>query len=313
MADLTKKDYENLLESFMDNNTNTYNSSDKVKVSVKPINKSYNEKKKKKLFYIDKIITTVATIVFVISTILLVHGIIALNENHHCSFCRVYNSIASVLLDGKSSESTDIDTTEKPKESDYKNLPDSYFDNSKSFDNIKENVKEIYSNNFKNLDPISQAELLSNILKYEQYILGCNFNIDVKIKQIDASDNGILTYGYYSNSSHTIVINNQVIQEHSPEDVISTLLHEAKHAQQHFYVDFYENVFSNLSVNEQEKYKILPIIEYAKAYQTDFHNYVDADEDFSAYKSQLCEVNAEEYANSEIQTYHNFAKNQGLI
>ena len=40
---------------------------------------------------------------------------------------------------------------------------------------------------------------------------------------------------------------------------------------------------------------------------------MDADEDFSTYKSQLCEVNAEEYADSELQTYHNFAINQGLI
>lgn len=313
MSELTKNDYEKLMESFMNNGKSTYNSSDEVKVSVKPINKSYNEKNKKKLFYIDKTITTVATIVFVISTILLVHGIIALNENHHCSFCGVYNSITSVLLDGKSSKSTDLDTTEKPKESDYEILPDSYFDNSKSFDNIKEYVKEVYSDNFKNLDPISQAKLLSNILKYEQYILGCNFNIDVKIEQIDVSDNDILTYGYYLSPSHTIVINNQIIQENSPEDVISTLLHEVKHAQQHFYVDFYEDVFSNLSVDNQEKYKSLPIIEYAKAYQTSFYNYVDADEDFSAYKSQLCEVNAEEYADSELQTYHNFAINQGLI
>lgn len=128
MSELTKNDYEKLMESFMNNGKSTYNSSDEVKVSVKPINKSYNEKKKKKLFYIDKAITTVATIVFVISTILLVHGIIALNENHHCSFCGIYNSITSVLLDGKSSESSDLDTTEKPKESDYEILPDSYFD-----------------------------------------------------------------------------------------------------------------------------------------------------------------------------------------
>lgn len=50
MSELTKNDYEKLMESFMNNGKSTYNSSDEVKVSVKPINKSYNEKKKKNCF-----------------------------------------------------------------------------------------------------------------------------------------------------------------------------------------------------------------------------------------------------------------------
>ena len=45
-ARFDKKDCEELMKSFINNSKSTYNSSDEIKASVKPINKSYREKRK---------------------------------------------------------------------------------------------------------------------------------------------------------------------------------------------------------------------------------------------------------------------------
>lgn len=104
------------------------------------------------------------------------------------------------------------------------------------------------------------------------------------------------TYGFYVDSTHEIVISMTSVLHDPPEDLLNIVCHEAYHGYQHCLVDVYET----LDTQTRE----LKLFQQTAAYQTEFQNYTDGEDDFESYYRQACESDARAYATDAVRDYY---------
>ena len=88
--------------------------------------------------------------------------------------------------------------------------------------------------------------------------------------------------GVYSPQKNRITLNKQLLKEEEPQRTIRTLLHEARHAFQHFAVE--------------HPWRAKPDESNIYSWEFSIENYISSDVDFNMYQSQPIEADADDFA-----------------
>lgn len=88
--------------------------------------------------------------------------------------------------------------------------------------------------------------------------------------------------GAYNPENNTITLNRDLLEKESPEKLMSTILHEARHAYQHYAIEHLDWV--NVSAETIAEWK------------ENFDYYIRPEYDFNAYVNQPVEVDADCFA-----------------
>ena len=127
-----------------------------------------------------------------------------------------------------------------------------------------------------------RKQILRELLEEMQKIYGVSLN-NIMISSIE-SEPGYITYGYFQNSSGTICINADLLNDVSNyKNIIDTLAHEMRHAYQYAVISNPENY----QVDE----------ETVEEWRENFNDYKTTDDDgYQAYRNQPIEKDAREFA-----------------
>lgn len=88
--------------------------------------------------------------------------------------------------------------------------------------------------------------------------------------------------GVYNPDSNTIILNSLLLDEENPRKIMRTLLHEARHAFQHFAVE--------------HPWRDKPDESNIYSWEFSIENYISSDVDFNMYQSQSIEADADDFA-----------------
>ena len=141
------------------------------------------------------------------------------------------------------------------------------------------------------LDLQERLNICQTVVAIECNYLGIPHDIHVVTTTL-----GDTLSGSYSPETHTIKIDLLYLQTSPPDEVLSTLLHESYHAYQQILVGLYE------SLTDDEK--SLFIFKSAEVYAQEFAVYISSEKDSLEYASQLCEIDAREYAADGVDEYY---------
>lgn len=146
-------------------------------------------------------------------------------------------------------------------------------------------------------EPLTTQEklnVLQDVCNCEKNYWGMSY--DVSIVMDDLADR---TWGSYSDNERRITIDKQHLENDDPADILSTILHEMYHSQEHNLVRLYLD-----STEAQRKMRVfLNCNEYLKEmadYQDGGTNY----ESFMRYYCQYMERDSRSYAKEAVQTYY---------
>lgn len=105
---------------------------------------------------------------------------------------------------------------------------------SENISNYLEGVEEIKNENWQNLSLEQKEEVLNKI---EQHIAGIEHRPALKVELENLPER---TLGYQNASEHKIALNSRYVGSSDPnlrKEVINTIIHEGRHAYQHYNVD----------------------------------------------------------------------------
>lgn len=105
-------------------------------------------------------------------------------------------------------------------------------------------------------------------------------------------------YGSYSSQTKTIIINVEHLANDPAEDVLDTLLHEARHAYQHAAV----NAFNAIEEDLSEEAKALSCFKTIESYRDNFENYISGNGDYYSYYDQEVESDSRSWAEWRIMS-----------
>lgn len=173
--------------------------------------------------------------------------------------------------------------------------------------NYSETLMNLEESKWVNLSFQEKLDLLQILANIEANYLGISHELTVISMTLEED-----LCGYYSDYRYLIVINTTHIESSSSYDVLNTLCHEAYHAYQHRQVQLYNQL-------DDDSKKLLMFSD-ASVYNEEFGiNYISGtdDDDFWDYYTQLCEVNAREYAEESVLYYEylieiEYAENVGI-
>lgn len=162
---------------------------------------------------------------------------------------------------------------------------------SDSFNNVRDSLKsekwETYSNQEK-------LDILQVICDYEcKNTLGCE-----SPKVVAGYPERDTIYGSFSYQTKTITINVEHLANDPAEDVLDTLLHEARHVYQHATV----NAFNAIEEDLSEEAKALSCFKTIESYRENFENYVSGNEDYYSYYDQGVESDSRSWAEWKIMS-----------
>lgn len=163
-----------------------------------------------------------------------------------------------------------------------------------SFKSVRDSLQsekwETYSNQEK-------LDILQVICDYEcKNNLGCD-----SPKVVAGHPERDTIYGSYSSKTKTITISVEHLANDSAENVLDTLLHEARHAYQHATV----NAFNAIEENLSEEAKALSCFKAMESYRNNFENYISGNEDYYSYYDQDVESDSRSWAEWRIMSeYH---------
>lgn len=154
---------------------------------------------------------------------------------------------------------------------------------------IKAHLKElmpIIDGTYNELSLAERLDIFQIIVNVECTYFGSSIPIPIKIKSI-SSENGT-TYAYYNNGKETIYLNESVFNDLDVEDALYIVLHETYHVYQHEQ--------KKLSESVPDELKNLSMLSSAKECKEGLDNYISSGEDYSEYKNQSIEQDADAYA-----------------
>lgn len=161
---------------------------------------------------------------------------------------------------------------------------------------IKAHLKEfmpIIDGTYNELSLTQRLDIFQTIVNVECTYFGSSVAIPLKIKPI-SSENGT-TYAYYNNGEETIYLNESVFNDLDVEDALYIVLHETYHVYQHEQKKLYESVPDEL--------KDLSTLSSAKECKEGLDNYISSGENYSEYKNQSIEQDADDYAYITTREY----------
>ena len=109
-------------------------------------------------------------------------------------------------------------------------------------------------------------------------------------------------YGSYSSQTKTITISVEHLANDSVEDVLDTLLHEARHAYQHATVSALKAIEKDLS----EEAKALSCFRTIETYRDNLENYINGSKDYYSYYDQDVESDSRSWAEWRIMSEYNY-------
>ena len=108
--------------------------------------------------------------------------------------------------------------------------------------------------------------------------------------------------GYYNNTTRTITINADHLQNGRTEDVLDTLLHEIRHHMQHRMVDLYCSVEPHI----QEEHRNMSPFREASVFLDNFNDYHSSEDGYENYYGQAVEEDSREWATARMRWYRSF-------
>lgn len=162
--------------------------------------------------------------------------------------------------------------------------------------------EQTISNNIDTVLKLQEEEWCSLSTKDKLDVLQCVANIEAHYLGISnelnvgAANLPEYTLACYSDSSHTIYINLEHLENDPVDEVLNSCCHETYHSYQHRLVDAYNEA--------SEEVQKLRIYRNTVHYVDEFGAYVDGYEDFCSYYSQQCEKDARTYAEDAVEDYY---------
>ncbi len=136
-----------------------------------------------------------------------------------------------------------------------------------------------------------RVEVLQVIANIEQTYLGLPHPLHVGASYLQ---NGL--YGYYDDSTFSIVINLEYLKEKPSYEMVDTICHEAFHGLQHCEIDAYDEL--------EEELKHLLLFYEVALYKEEFANYPNCFDDFASYYDLEVEQSARAYAKKATIEYY---------
>lgn len=155
---------------------------------------------------------------------------------------------------------------------------------------IKAHLKDvmpIIDGTYNELSLAERLDIFQIIVNIECTYFGSSIAVPVIIKPFSSENNGT-TYAYYNNGKETIYLNESVFNDLDVEDALYIVLHETYHVYQHEQKKLYESVPDEL--------KNLSMLSSAKECKEGLDNYISSGENYSEYKNQSIEQDADAYA-----------------
>ncbi len=156
--------------------------------------------------------------------------------------------------------------------------------------NNMEYLTLLYEDTWNELTAVERLDVLQKVADVERRYLGIPHELKVCAANLD-----IDTLGCYRENTHEIIVDIDHLMNDSPEDIVDTICHEARHAYQHRLIDAYDQVDDDL--------KNLLIFYSVPDYKAEFSDYTDAEEDDYAYTYQKCEIDSRRYAKTATDEY----------
>lgn len=163
--------------------------------------------------------------------------------------------------------------------------------NDQSLSNNMETIVFLKEDKWRPLTVQEKLNILQTAANVEQNFLGLSTELNVGTANLDDD-----CLGYYSDETHEIIINMDLLVNGSPSEVLLCLCHEVYHSYQHRLVEAY-NEASECSKNLKIFYK-------ANSYVNEFAEYINGEEDFCGYYDQECESDARDYAKEAVSDYY---------
>lgn len=171
-------------------------------------------------------------------------------------------------------------------------IPDSQW----TFENQTETLKILSPENWETAgidNKLNAMQCLANIYAHEFQ----SNQLDLIGEEMESNE--IYTRaGYYSHDNKTIYMNTTVLETCDAETAIDTVSHEFYHSIQNYLIEEY--YAADERTRKQDKFA------HVEEYIEELEHYIDASEGYDAYYSQQLEIDARDFAESEVQ--HTFAK-----
>ena len=151
-------------------------------------------------------------------------------------------------------------------------------------------IANLEPSRWEKLDVREKLNVCQKIINCEARYYGLSHEIYVGIAELSTG-----TRAYYNDSIHQVVVDLEHIDYSYSYDVLESLLHEVHHAYQHEQVELYQK----LDEDERSLFMFYDV----SIYMEEFKNYVDGDEDFFSYYTQLTEINARKAGQIEALEY----------
>ena len=114
------------------------------------------------------------------------------------------------------------------------------------------------------------------------------FGTDVRFTTFyEKPEDGMVTNGYYNDNSRRISINEYSMQDQRYEDVMTTVVHEMRHAYQH------------QVIRQPERYEVTP--DNVQAWKDNFDHYNAAEDGYSTYRNQPVEADARAFSENRVE------------
>jgi hypothetical protein len=153
-----------------------------------------------------------------------------------------------------------------------------------------DSLTKLKAESWGNLNVQEKLDILQIAANIEQEYLGLPHELNVGADSLEEGLNG-----YYSDREHLIVVNMENLINKPGEELLDTVIHEARHAYQHRSIDAYDQVSDDL--------KNMLMFFNARLFKEEFADYADGFKDFCAYYTQACESDARRYAENETEYY----------
>ncbi len=165
-----------------------------------------------------------------------------------------------------------------------------------TMDNNRDAIMLMEQSVWKRLSDSEKLDVLQSVANIESSYLGIPHGLTVCAKDGRKDE-----LGSYDDSMHQINIAPETLRTADSETACNVIAHESWHCFQHRMLDVYNNTSNEL--------KNLILFEGAADIEAEFMDYVDGNENYWAYRSQLCEVQARDYAESRTAMYFEFIEN----
>ena len=148
---------------------------------------------------------------------------------------------------------------------------------------------------FQEMEPMEKLELLQVICDYECIARFGSTSPKVNIGVTDTEN----TLGFYAGATSTVTIRTEHLTNGTTEDVLTTLLHEARHHMQHRIAKLY----LSLEPHIREEYKAMSPFREAVLYLENYNRYHDPSEDYELYYHQTIEADSRAWAEERMKYY----------